>query len=129
MCHSTCSTSAQRRASLRPACVPSLRRTATITHLTLSQNVVGRNSTTDFEGQPSGPFPPKDDSSWRPHAIHAVALTILAAMLGVTAAAIWYALGTKSKYEVVRSEDQDLVKKLAGLLERDVEEGLVGSKT
>ena len=50
-------------------------------------------------------------------------------MLGVTAAAIWYALGTKSKYEVVRSEDQDLVKKLAGLLERDVEEGLVGSKT
>ncbi|KAL8286981.1 hypothetical protein RQP46_003987 [Phenoliferia psychrophenolica] len=95
-------------------------------------NVVGRNSTTDLRGEPSGPFPPRSsERSWRPLAMSALAW--LAALLGMGAAGAWYIFGVKKSYEVVLVEEErdPLLKKVtrAAPEERDVEQGLPGRKS
>ncbi|OCF33774.1 acidic laccase [Kwoniella heveanensis CBS 569] len=53
-------------------------------------NIVGKFSTTDFKGQPYGPFPLK--MGWTPKAIGALAGCIITVILGI-ATIVWYASG------------------------------------
>ncbi|WVQ82538.1 hypothetical protein IAT38_004667 [Cryptococcus sp. DSM 104549] len=60
-------------------------------------NIVGKMSTTDFKGQPWGPFPLK--MGWTPKAIGALAGCIITAIVGVLTI-IWYATGELDEREL-----------------------------
>jgi iron transport multicopper oxidase len=60
-------------------------------------NVVGLNSTTDFKGQPWGPFPLV--MGWTPKAIGALAGCIITALLGF-ATIVWYGWGALDEAEM-----------------------------
>ncbi|KAL7418969.1 ferroxidase fet3 [Cryptotrichosporon argae] len=60
-------------------------------------NVVGLNSTTDFKGQPWGPWPIK--MGWTPKAIGALAGCIITALLGFATIA-WYSSGELDEREI-----------------------------
>lgn len=60
-------------------------------------NVVGLNSTTDFSGQPWGPFPLK--MNWTPKAIGALAGCIITFLVGF-ATIVWYGHGGLSEEEL-----------------------------
>ncbi|WOO80563.1 Iron multicopper oxidase fer1 [Vanrija pseudolonga] len=62
-----------------------------------SGNVVGLNSTTDFKGQPWGPFPLK--MNWTPKAIGAMAGCILTAIIGFLTV-VWYGTGELNEEEI-----------------------------
>ncbi|EIW71885.1 multi-copper oxidase, partial [Tremella mesenterica DSM 1558] len=65
--------------------------------LPTSGNVVGKFSTSDFKGEPSGPFPLK--MGWTPKAIGALAGCIITFLIGV-ATIIWYGWGTLEEEDV-----------------------------
>ncbi|KDQ13082.1 hypothetical protein BOTBODRAFT_33956 [Botryobasidium botryosum FD-172 SS1] len=60
-------------------------------HIATSGNVVGLNSTTDFKGEPWGPFSQDHIIGWTPKAKGALAGTILAALAGM-ASVVWYSM-------------------------------------
>ena len=92
-----------------------------------SQNVVGKMSTTDLKGEPSGPFPQRN--GWRPKAMGALAGTILAALCGM-AAVVWYAFGGQLDHEDIADEVRRELeaKKDGGLIKRNIKKGLAGLK-
>ncbi|WWC68213.1 uncharacterized protein I206_102136 [Kwoniella pini CBS 10737] len=62
-----------------------------------SGNIVGKFSTTDFKGQPYGPFPVK--MGWTSKAIGALAGCIITVLLGISTI-IWYASGELNENEL-----------------------------
>ncbi|WVQ69566.1 uncharacterized protein L199_007786 [Kwoniella botswanensis] len=62
-----------------------------------SGNIVGKFSTTDFKGQPYGPFPLK--MGWTSKAIGALAGCIITVLLGI-ATIVWYASGELEESEL-----------------------------
>ncbi|KAK4688038.1 iron transport multicopper oxidase, partial [Tremellales sp. Uapishka_1] len=62
-----------------------------------SGNIVGLNSTTDFAGQPWGPFPLK--MGWTPKAIGALAGCIISALVGF-GTIVWYGWGELDEEEI-----------------------------
>lgn len=73
-------------------------------------NVVGKFSTTDFKGQPWGPFPLK--MGWTPKAIGALAGCILTAIVGV-ATIVWYASGELDEEELEEEVKREVERKKA----------------
>ncbi|ADV25598.1 acidic laccase [Cryptococcus gattii E566] len=73
-------------------------------------NVVGKFSTTDFKGQPFGPFPLK--MGWTPKAIGALAGCILTAIVGV-ATIVWYASGELDEEELEEEVKREVERKKA----------------
>ena len=71
-----------------------------------SGNVVGLNSTTDFAGQPWGPFP--IIMGWTPKAIGALAGCIITAIVGFITI-VWYGSGGLDDAEV----EEEVKRKLA----------------
>ena len=80
-----------------------------------SGNVVGTYSTTDFKGQPWGPFPLK--MGWTPKAIGALAGCIITFLVGL-ATIIWYGWGSLDEEdmeeEVKRAVDRKQAAKANG---------------
>lgn len=83
-------------------------------------NIVGLNSTTDFKGEPYGPFP--QILGWRPKGIGAMAGCVLTALLGI-GSVIWYASGSLEEDEIaseiqrkqeMKSSKPSVFKRLAG---------------
>jgi iron transport multicopper oxidase len=70
-----------------------------------SGNVVGKNSTTDFAGQPWGPFPLK--LGWTPKAIGAMCGCIITFLVGL-ATIIWYGHGDLSEDELEEEVRRDI---------------------
>lgn len=73
-------------------------------------NVVGKFSTTDFAGQPWGPWPLK--MGWTPKAIGALAGCIIAALLGI-ATIVWYASGELDEEELEEEIKREVERKKA----------------
>ena len=82
-----------------------------------SGNVVGLDSTTDFKGQPWGPFPIV--MGWTPKAIGALAGCILTALAGF-ATVVWYGWGGLDENELEEEMKRKLEakKNKVGLLKR-----------
>ncbi|CAD6564626.1 MAG: ferroxidase fet3 [Tremellales sp. Tagirdzhanova-0007] len=78
--------------------------------LPTSGNVVGLNSTTDFAGEPSGPFPLV--MGWTPKAIGALAGCILTALVGF-ATVVWYGWGGLDECELEEEVKRKIVAKHA----------------
>lgn len=89
--------------------------------------MVGKNSTTNLAGQPSGPFP--QHNGWRPRAIGAMAGCIITALIGMMSV-VWYAFGGQLDHEDVADEVRRELeaKKDGGLIKRNIKKGLAGLK-
>jgi len=74
-------------------------------------NVVGLNSTTDFNGEPYGPHLQYYLLGWTPKAIGALCATIIAALLGM-ASVVWYAMDAFKEHEHTEMATEELKKKL-----------------
>jgi len=78
----------------------------------ISGNVVGKNSTTDFRGQPLGPFPQAHILGWTSKAKGALAGTVLTALLGLLTI-VWYSAGSLEEAEIEEVEKKKFAQKLA----------------
>lgn len=77
-------------------------------NLPTSGNVVGLNSTTDFKGQPWGPFPLV--MGWTPKAIGALAGCIITAIIGF-ATLVWYGWGELDEEELEEEVKRNVASK------------------
>ncbi|ORY31018.1 Cupredoxin [Naematelia encephala] len=98
--------------------------------LPTSGNVVGKDSTTDFKGQPWGPFPLK--TGWNKGSSIAMSLCIFSALVGC-AGIIWYGFAQldvdEVESQVKRKMDAKLARKRIGAGQRWASlYGLVGNK-
>jgi len=76
-----------------------------------SGNVVGKMSTTDFRGQPWGPFPQTHILGWTPRAKGALAGTVLAALAGLISI-VWYSANPLDEEEVTELHRKKFEEKL-----------------